>query len=141
MKIVSIIRLPGALVALACLASCQISYQKINQRDLPNTLFETTAYRSGTGAPAVILDDLNDQVLLSPRKDVSQFKKEGLKKPEEFLDYRGWRPEIYRLQHRETKHVWGYLLLSPELNWLVQYDKNRSEVRVWIEDPHTLAGP
>ncbi|MDY6951613.1 MAG: hypothetical protein SWE60_08880 [Thermodesulfobacteriota bacterium] len=141
MKIVPIIRLPVALVALACLASCQIAYQKIHERDLPKTLFETTVYRSGTGAPAVILDDPNDQVLLSPRKDVSQFKKKGLNKPEEFLDYRGWRPEIYRLQHRETKNVWGYLLLSPELNWLVQYNEKRSAVRVWIEDPHTLAGP
>ncbi|MDY6955139.1 MAG: hypothetical protein SWE60_26855, partial [Thermodesulfobacteriota bacterium] len=88
MKIVSIIRLAVVLVALASLASCQIAYQKIHQRDLPKTPYETTVYRSGTGAPAVILDDPNDQVLLSPRKDVSQFKKKGLNKPDAFLDYR-----------------------------------------------------
>jgi hypothetical protein len=134
-------RLLLGLGALACVASCQITHQKMSPADLPSTLFEATVYRGGTGAPAVILDDPNDDVLLSPGRDAFQFKKQGLQMPEKYLKELAWRPPVYRLQHIESGEVLGYLLLSPELEWLVSYDKDKKGVNVWIEDPDALGGP
>ena len=84
------------------------------------------------------MDDPNDQVFLNPSKDALQFRKEGIQEPEKYLHQIGWRPQVSRLQRREMGNVRGYLLLSPELNRLVQHNKDRAEVRVWVEDPHTL---
>jgi hypothetical protein len=134
-------RLVLSLGALACLASCQICHQKMSPTDLPSTLFGATVYRGGTGAPAVILDDPNDDVLLSPGRDAFQFKKQGLQMPEKYLKELAWRPQVYRLQYIESAKVLGYLLLSPELEWLVSYDKDKKGVNVWIEDPDALGGP
>jgi hypothetical protein len=105
--------------------------------DLPDTLFEASVYRSCSAAPAAILDDPNDDVLLSPSIDKYRFKKQGLRPPQKYLKEFSWSPpEIYRLQHRETGNVLGYLLISPELEWLVRYNKDKGEVRIWIEDPY-----
>jgi hypothetical protein len=123
------------------LGSCKVAHERINQGDLPRTVFDSTVYRSGTGAPAVILDDPNDQVLLNPGKDTFRFKKEGLQEPQRYLDQLSWKPDVYRLRHRKTEIIWGYLLLSPELHWRVTYNQEKGQVVVWIEDPHTLAGP
>lgn len=129
-----------SLGALACATLSQLSYQRISPVDLPDTLFEASVYRSSTAAPAAILDDPNDDVLLSPSIDKYRFKKQGLRPPQKYLKEFSCSPEVYRLQHRETGNVLGYLLISPELEWLVRYNKDKGEVRVWIADPYENAG-
>lgn len=138
-RFVAMSLLVALLLSLGVMACVTLSHQKISPEDLPETPFEATLYRSGTGAPAVILDNPNDDVRLIVGIDKIGFKKQGLHTPQKYLKELGWRPEVHRLQHRETGNVWGYLLMSPELEWLVSYHKGGEEVSVLIEDPHERA--
>ena len=138
-KFVAISSAAALVLSLGVIACVALSHQKISPEDLPETPFEVTLYRSGTGAPAVILDNPNDEVLLTVRKDEFRYKKQGLQTPQKYVKELGWRPEVYRLQQRQTGNVLGYLLLSPELEWLVSYTQGGQELSILIEDPHERA--
>jgi hypothetical protein len=101
-------------------------------------VFEATLYRSSSGAPVVILDNPNDDILVKPAKDWFRFKKQGMQTAEHYLKEFEWRPEVFELRHKESGEVACYLLLSPELRWLYSYNKDRGEISITIEDPHEL---
>ena len=122
---------------LGCAAS--ISYQRMSAGNLPEGEFEATVYRSSSGAPAVILDNPDDDIIVKPGKDWFRFKEQGMQTAEKYLTDPGWRPDVFGLKHRESGKVVCYLLLSPELRWLFGYNKGRSEISITIEDPHELA--
>ena len=136
-EILSLLLLLLALGVLGCAAS--ISYQRMSAVDLPEGVFKVTVYRSSSGAPAVILDNPNDDILVKPGKDWFRFKEQGMQSTEKYLTDPGWMPDVFGLKHIESGKVACYLLLSPELRWLFSYNKRTSEITITIEDPHELA--
>ncbi len=113
-----------------------LSFQKIGLKDLPETPFEATVYTSGTKGLAVILDEPNDSVVATVTIEEFRTKKEGLRVAQGYLKHFIWTPDAFKLQDKEDKKVLGYLLISPELEWLVHYDKGHAVLDFWIEDPY-----
>ncbi|NVM22969.1 MAG: hypothetical protein HWN68_14460 [Desulfobacterales bacterium] len=113
-----------------------LSFQRIDLKDLPETPFEATVYRSGTKGLAVILDDPNDDVVATVTNEKFLAEKDGLKAPQGYLKDFIWTPDAYLLQDRKGQKVLGYLLISPELEWLAHYNKGHKALDFWIEDPY-----
>jgi hypothetical protein len=134
------------IIALSCIlmlglsvgaSGCApLSFQRIDLKDLPETPFEATVYTSGTKGLAVILDEPNDGVVATVTIEKFRAKKEGLRVAQGYLKHFIWTPHAYKLQDKEDGKVLGYLLISPELEWLVHYDKGHQVLDVWIEDPY-----
>ena len=117
----------------------RLLFPKVDLKDVPQTDYEVIRYTSGAKSPAIILDDPNDDVLLT-FKDKPRTKKEGLNAPQRYLKKFLGDPKAYRLQDKETGDILGYLLISPHLEWLVRYDKKGGTVGISIEDPLTWGG-
>ena len=111
-----------------------LSFQRIDLKDLPETPFEATVYRSGTKGLAVILDEPNDGVVATVTNEKFRSKKDGLKVPQGYLKDFIWTPDAFLLQDKEGEKVLGYLLISPELEWVVQYNRGHAVLDFWIED-------
>ncbi len=109
---------------------------RIGLKDLPQTHYEVTRYTSGTKGLAIIFDDPNDNVRLTVSQDKFRAKREGSGTPQTYLKDFIWTPKAYEVQDKETGAVLGYLLISPELEWLVHYNKAKGKVSIWINDPH-----
>jgi hypothetical protein len=126
-----------ALVLSMGTAGCATSwYPRIDLKDLPHTHYDVTRYTSATKSSAIILDDPNDDVLLTVAKEKSRTKREGLSTPQEYVKDFLWSPNAYRLLDKETGNVLGYLLISPELKWRASYNKAKGKVSIWIDDPY-----
>jgi hypothetical protein len=115
-------------------------FARVDVKDLPQTDYEITRYTSGTRGVAIILDDPNDDVLLTFGTDKFRTKKEGLKPPQRYLKQFMGSPKAYQLQDKETEQVLGYLLISWELEWLVHYNRGGRKVSICIEDPYAGGG-
>ena len=127
------------IVGTACRA--QLLFPRVDVNNLPQTHFEATVYRSGSRGFAILLDEPNDGILLTVSRDKFRTRNECSSTPQRYLKEFSWGLAVYRLQGRETGDVLGYLLITPELEWLVRYNKDRGEISVWIEDPTELGGP
>jgi len=133
-------------VALSCLlilvlgvgaVGCAgLSSQRIDLKDLPESRFEVTVYRSVTKGLAIILDEPSDGVVATVSNEKFRTKKEGLKVPQGYLKDFFWTPDAYVLRDRESDKVLGYLLISRELEWLVHYEKGKEVLDFWIEYPY-----
>ena len=110
-----------------------LSFQRIDLKDLPESRFEAIVYGSGTKGLAVILDEPNDGVVATVSNENFRAKKDGLKVPQGYLDNFIWTPHAYLLRDKEGENV-GYLLVSPELEWVVQYNRGHGVLDFWIED-------
>lgn len=117
--------------ALGCVG---LSFQRIDLKDLPESRFEATVYRSGTKGLAVILDEPNDGVVATVSNENFRAKKDGFKVPHGYLEDFIWTPDAYLLRDKEGEKVLGYLLVSPELEWVVQYNRGHGVLDFWIED-------
>jgi hypothetical protein len=49
-----------------------------------------------------------------------------------------WAPMVYRLQDKQDGTLLGYLLISPELKWVIQHEKNKGKVNLYITDPYDV---
>ncbi|MGD9022190.1 MAG: hypothetical protein PVJ62_00275 [Deltaproteobacteria bacterium] len=125
---------------LAIVGCAGLSSPRIQLEDLPQTPYEVTRYRSSTKSTAIILDNPDDDVLVTFSKDEFRTKKEGLNPPERYLKLFMGTPQVYRLEDKESKQVLGYLLISVDLDWLVHYDRGAGQVNIAVEDPHSGGG-
>ncbi len=125
-------------LSLGVVACATSSFERIDLNDLPETPFEITVYRSATKGLAVILDEPRDRVLITVIREKHRAKKEGLKTFEGYLEEFIWTPKVYRLVDKQDALVLGYLLISPELKWLIRYDKDERKVNIWITDPYDV---
>jgi hypothetical protein len=107
--------------------------------DLPKGVFKDVDYRSSSGAPAVILDNPNDDIHVRPGREWFRFNERGMQTAESYLTDPGWRPDVFGLKLIESGEIVCYSLVSPELRWLFSHNKGRGEISVTIEDPHELA--
>jgi hypothetical protein len=119
----------------------QFLFPRVDINKLPQTHFEATVYRSGSRGFAILLDELNDGVLLAVSRDKFRAKNRGSSTPRRYLKEFNWGLKCYRLQDNEAGYISGYLLITPELEWIARYNKNRGEISVWIEDRSELCGP
>jgi len=103
-------------------------------------MFEATVYRSGTKGLAVILDEPNDGVVATVTNEKFRAKKDGLKDPQGYLGDFIWTPDAYLLRDREGGKVLGYLLVSPEFEWVVKYNRGHEVLEFWIEDRYDVGG-
>jgi hypothetical protein len=126
--------------SVGALGCAGLSFQRIDLKDLPETPFEATVYRSGTKGLAVILDEPNDGVVGTVTNEKFRAKKDGLKVPQGYLKDFIWTPDAYLLQDKEDEKVLGYLLISPELEWVVQYNRGHEVLDFWIEDRYDSGG-
>lgn len=111
-----------------------LSLQRIDLKDLPESRFEATVYRSGTKDLSVILDEPNDGVEATVSNESFRAKKDGIKVPHVYLEDFIRTPDAYLLQDKQGENVLGYLLISPELDWVVQYNRGHGVLDFWIED-------
>jgi hypothetical protein len=135
MKLVFVLVLVFVMGTVGCAG---LMSSRVDPKDLPETEYEVTRYRSGTRSLAIILDDPSDDVVLTVGIDKVRTKKEGLSTPQRYMNKFLGTPEAYQLQDKETGNVLGYLLISPQLKWLVHYNRGKGRVTFSIEDP--LAG-
>ena len=119
----------------------QLLFPRVDMNKLPQTQFEATVYRSGSRGFAILLDEPNDGVLLSVSRDKFRAQNKGSRTPQRYLKEFNWGLRGYRLQDQEAGDILGYLLITPELEWIVGYNKDMGEISVWIEDPSELGGP
>jgi hypothetical protein len=130
---------PAALIlSLGLLACASSSYQRIDVNDVPKTPFELTLYRTATKGVAVILDEPSDNVHITFVREAFRAKPQGLKTAEEYMKEFLGTPKVYRLQDKQEGTLFGYLLISPELQWVVQHEKNKGKVNIYIIDPHDV---
>lgn len=127
------------VLGVGALGCAGLSFQRIDLKDLPETPFEATVYRSGTKGLAVILDEPNDGVVATVTNEKFRAKKDGLKVPQGYLRDFIWTPYAYLLQDKEGEKL-GYLLISRELEWVVQYNRGREVLDFWIEDRYDVGG-
>jgi len=124
------------VLSVGALGCAGLSFQRIDLKDLPETPHIATVYRSGTKGLAVILDEPNDNVVATVTYEKFRAKKDGLKVPQGYLKDFIWTPDAYVLQDKESEKVLGYLLISPELEWLVHYNRGDEVLGFWIDDPY-----
>lgn len=130
-----------ALVTILGSAGCAgLLSSKTALSNLPEKPYEVTRYTSLTKSKAYILDDPNDDILLTFSTGRFQTKNEGLNPPEKYLEKFGGTPEAYQIQDKETEAVLGYLLISSDLEWLMHFDRGEKKVVISIEDPHSTGG-
>ena len=68
---------------------------------------------------AVILDEPNDGVEATVSNENFRAKKDGIKVPRVYLEDFIWTPYAYLLQDKQGENVLAYLLVSPELDWVI----------------------
>ena len=135
----SCIVLPSLFI-LAIAGCAGLLSPTVDLKDLPETDYLTTRYTSGTKSLAIILDDPNDDVLVTFGSEKFRTKEMGLSPPQKYLQKFMGEPKAHELQDREEKHVFGYLLISHELEWLTHYNKNKRQVSISILDPYGGGG-
>jgi hypothetical protein len=129
-----------ALICSTAAGCAGLMYPTVDLEDLPESQYEVTRYTSSTRSLSIILDDPNDDVLMCFGADGSRTKTMGLNPPQKYLKRFMGKPKAYEIQDKETEQVFGYLLISMDLEWLVHYNRGMKKVTISIKDPHGIGG-
>ena len=123
-------------VFLGVPASAQMKRIAVELPDIPESSFEIIRYTSPTKAMAISLDVPDDGIAVIVYKGYQDKESLGTKTPQQYFDDFRDTPHVYRFEHKDTGELLGFLLISPRLRFLSQYNKRQNTVSIQLEDPN-----